>query len=149
MTSSIAILTEAVVAVLLAITIGYCVLLDRRLKTLKGDRAALQAVIGELMAATGAAERAIATLREAVTDCEYELGAKLVRGGELAGELAERISAGRQVVQQIGRITQAAQPRDPTPAVVTPPKSRIAETVAQARALASRFEERARQSEAA
>jgi hypothetical protein len=147
----IAILTEALVAVLLAITIAYCMTLDRRLKALKGDRAALQSVIAELVTATGAAERAITTLREAVDECEHDLGAKLIRGGELGAELAERIGTGRQIVQQIGRITQAATPREaaaPEPAA-PPARGRMAATVAQARALALRFEERARQNEAA
>lgn len=170
----VAILTEALVAVLLAVTIGYCVILDRRLKALKGDRAALKSVIGELMGATTAAERAIATLREAVGECEHDLGAKLIRGGELEAELAERIGAGRDVLQRIGRITQAATPREaargattPVPAPVPAPaasvlapvlaapaaatssRNRMAEAVARARALSLSFEQRSDRSQAA
>jgi hypothetical protein len=150
----VTILTEGLVAVLLAITIGYCVVLDRRLKTLKGDRAALKSVIGELAQATGAAERAIATLRAALGECEHDLGAKLIRGGELEGELAERIGEGRDLLQRIGRITQAAAPqgtaRASGPAAATvPARNRMAEAVARARALALDFEQRAEKSRAA
>ncbi|HVV92269.1 MAG TPA: DUF6468 domain-containing protein [Hyphomicrobiales bacterium] len=164
----VAILTEALVAVLLAVTIGYCVILDRRLKALKGDRAALKSVIGELIGATAAAERAIATLREAVGECEHDLGAKLIRGGELEAELAERIGAGRDVLQRIGRITQAATPREAVreaavpapaapapapasaaPAAATSSRNRMAEAVARARALSLSFEQRSDRSQAA
>ena len=46
---------EASVAVLLAVTIGYCVILNARLKRLHADRETLQKMVGDLMQATALA----------------------------------------------------------------------------------------------
>src|SRR6267143_377253 len=48
---------ESLVAVLLVLTIGYCMLLNARLKRLKADEHSLKAVIAELITATEIAER--------------------------------------------------------------------------------------------
>jgi len=50
---------ESLVAVLLVLTIGYCMLLNSRLKRLKADESSLKATIAELITATEIAERAI------------------------------------------------------------------------------------------
>ena len=68
-------------AILLIITIGYCMLLNRRLKLLKSDEQSLKATISELVTATEIAERAIAGLKETVRECDTTLGERL-RGAE-------------------------------------------------------------------
>ena len=50
---------EGLVAVLLIVTIGYCILLNKRLQRLKADEQSLKATIAELITATEIAERAI------------------------------------------------------------------------------------------
>ena len=50
---------ESLVAVLLLLTICYCILLNKRLQRLKADEHSLKATIGELITATEIAERAI------------------------------------------------------------------------------------------
>src|SRR5262249_16862311 len=65
---------ESLVAVLLLITIGYCVVLNRRLKRLKGDEQALKATISELITATEIAGRAVAGLKATAQDCDGTLG---------------------------------------------------------------------------
>jgi len=59
MSHSLGIAIESLVAILLMLTIGYCMLLNKRLKRLKADEHSLKAVIAELITATEIAERAI------------------------------------------------------------------------------------------
>jgi hypothetical protein len=54
---------ESLVAILLILTIGYCMLLNTRLKRLKADEHSLKATIAELITATEIAERAIGGLK--------------------------------------------------------------------------------------
>ena len=49
-------LIEALVAVLLLVTIGYCWILNRRLQRLRADEETLRATISELITATEIAE---------------------------------------------------------------------------------------------
>ena len=54
---------ESLVAILLLLTILYCVRLNRQLQRLKADEQSLKATIAELITATEIAERAIAGLK--------------------------------------------------------------------------------------
>ena len=58
-----ALIIESLVAILLVLTIGYCSLLNKRLKRLKADEHSLKATISELITATEIAERAITGLK--------------------------------------------------------------------------------------
>ena len=75
--SSLGLIIELLVAVLLITTIGYCMVLNARLKALRGDEHFLKATIGELMAATEVAERAIIGLKATTREAEQALGQKL------------------------------------------------------------------------
>ena len=63
MTNAIGMIIELLVTLLLMVTIGYCMLLNRRLKRLKSDEQSLRATISELVTATEIAERAIGGLK--------------------------------------------------------------------------------------
>ena len=63
MSHSLGMAIERLVAILLMLTIGYCMLLNKRLKRLKADEHSLKATIGELITATEIAERAIGGLK--------------------------------------------------------------------------------------
>lgn len=80
MNNGIGMIINGLVAILLVLTIGYCMLLNRRLKLLKSDEHSLRATISELVTATDIAERAIAGLKLTVEECEVELEARLARG---------------------------------------------------------------------
>ena len=89
MSHAVGIAIESLVAILLLLTIGYCILLNKRLQRLKADEHSLKATIGELITATEIAERAIAEANvddgivtlfvvgstAALTTIEYEDGA--------------------------------------------------------------------------
>jgi hypothetical protein len=132
---------ESLVAVLLLLTICFCLVLNGRLKKLKADEQALKGTISELITATEIAERAIAGLKMTVRDCDQNLSDRLRAGESLVRELGGQLEGGRQVLAQLAQITRAARPQEP----VAPPMP-AAQQMAQA---ASAFAARARQRAAA
>lgn len=119
---------EGLVAILLLITIGYCMLLNGRLKRLRADEEGLRATIGELLTATEIAERAIHGLRSTSADCNATIGAQLQEAGRLSNDLAGKLHAADAVMQRIGKMASASgMPQEKeTPAVqqVSPPPAR-------------------------
>ncbi|MDP4024554.1 DUF6468 domain-containing protein [Methylobacterium sp. NEAU 140] len=100
---------DLLVAVLLAATIVSSVRLSRRIGQLKGDEAALRGTIGDLMVATGTAERAIAGLRAAIDECDRTLNARIETAGVRAAELAAQVEAGEGVIARVGAIVAQMQ----------------------------------------
>jgi hypothetical protein len=100
---------EGMVALLLSATIVYCAVLDRRLKRLRADEGAMRQTIGELVAATHAAERSIIALRATVGACEETLSERLGRAQALSLEMAGQLGAGEEVIERITRIAKAAR----------------------------------------
>src|SRR6202453_1908611 len=97
------------VAILLALTIIYCVTLNRRLKLLKADEMSLRATISELVTATEIAERAIAGLKMTVHECDIGLGDRLSRAETMTGEFDLRLSAGKDVLHRLSQIVSAGR----------------------------------------
>ncbi len=85
MNHSLGIAIESLVAVLLLLTIGYCMLLNARLKRLKADEHSLKAIIAELITATEIAERAIGGLKHTVRDVNENLGDQLNAAAHMVG----------------------------------------------------------------
>jgi hypothetical protein len=94
---------ESLVAVLLLLTICFCLVLNGRLKKLKADEQALKGTISELITATEIAERAIAGLKMTVRDCDQNLSERLRAGESLVRELGGQLDGGRQVLAQLAR----------------------------------------------
>ena len=144
MSNSLGLMIESLVAVLLVLTITFCIVLNRRLKKLKADEQALKGTISELITATEIAERAIAGLKLTVRDCDQNLSERLRQGDALAGELARQLESGRHILAQLAQITLAAR----TPhAPGAEPQSDAQSTAQAAAAFAARA--RARLSQAA
>jgi Domain of unknown function (DUF6468) len=95
------------VAILLALTIIYCVSLNRRLKLLKADEQSLRAVISELVTATEIAERAIAGLKATVQECEAGLGERLRSADRFTADLDRSVAAGQELLHRLTRIVVA------------------------------------------
>jgi hypothetical protein len=98
---------ETTVAILLALTICYCVALNRRLKLLKADEHSLRATISELVTATEIAERAIGGLKLTVAECERGLGARLASAERYSADLDRGIVAGKDVLDRLSQIAAA------------------------------------------
>jgi hypothetical protein len=104
---------ESLVAVLLVLTIGYCMLLNSRLKKLKADEQSLKATIGELITATEIAERAIGGLKHTVRDVNENLGNQITAATDLTQQLAYQLSEGDAVLRRLSKIAVAARPSKP------------------------------------
>jgi uncharacterized protein DUF6468 len=159
-THSYGLIIEGLVAALLVMTIGYCMILNRRLSRLRSDENSFKGTIAELVSATESAERAIAGLKLTVRESE-EILAKRLRDSELIStDLQRELKRGEGVLSRIVQIAEAAngaKPREvPIPVTEEPQleatkplttealiRRRAAETVAAAQALASRTRQRA------
>jgi hypothetical protein len=129
MSHSFGIAIESLVAVLLMLTIGYCMLLNARLKRLKADEHSLKATIAELITATEIAERAIGGLKLTVRDVNENLGSQLTEAAELSLQLKKQLAEGEGVFRRLSRIAIAARP---APGPEAAPKISTAQAVAAA-----------------
>lgn len=102
-------LVEGSVAVLLMVTIGYCVLLNARLKRLHADRDTLGKMVADLVQATAMANAAVMELKTAALDADTKLGERIGEAEKLERDLAGHVSNGAQLVERIARITAAAR----------------------------------------
>lgn len=153
MSHSFGLMIESLVAVLLLLTIGYCMLLNRRLKRLKADEQSMRAMIAELITATEIAERAIGGLKVTVRECDENLGAQLTAGTALSAKLAKQVMAGEAILNRLTQIALAARPASAEAAPVetaepaAPAQSTAAQNLSNAKALlaaAQAFSERRR-----
>jgi hypothetical protein len=129
---------ESLVAVLLLLTIGYCVVLNSRLRRLKADEMALKATISELITATEIAERAIAGLRITVRDCDQTLGERLRTAERFSADIAVQLAAGEEIVKRLGQIAVTARPNAETQASSDPAASGVQAIVKAAQAFTAR-----------
>src|SRR3954453_23584913 len=132
MSNGLGLMIESLVAVLLLLTIGFCLLLNGRLKKLKADEQALKGTISELITATEIAERAIAGLKMTVRDCDQNLSERLRAGERLARELHTQLDGGRHVLLQLAQITLSARGSQGPAAEPTP--THVAQATAHAAA---------------
>jgi hypothetical protein len=110
MSHSLGIAIESLVAILLMLTIGYCMLLNTRLKRLKADEHSLKATIAELITATEIAERAIGGLKHTVRDVNENLGNQLTAAAQMSLQLKKQLAEGDNVFRRLSRIVAAARP---------------------------------------
>jgi hypothetical protein len=110
---SLGIAIEALVAVLLAVTIGYCVLVNRKLIQLRSDQSELKVIIRDLHAATGQAEHAIAGLRESAQLADQTLVQQIERVRTLDEQLRTNIGKGESLLAKFAAMPRAPQARRP------------------------------------
>src|SRR5918912_608731 len=110
MNHSLGMAIETLVAVLLMLTIVYCVLLNKRLTRLKADEHSLKAVIAELITATEIAERAIGGLKLAVRDVNENLGNQMSAATQMSEQLKRQLIESDNVVRRLSKIASAARP---------------------------------------
>lgn len=139
MSHSLGIAIESLVAVLLMLTIGYCMVLNKRLKRLKADEHSLKATIAELITATEIAERAIGGLKHTVRDVNEHLGSQINAAAEMAVQLKDQLAEGDAVIRRLSKIAMAARPAMQPAPVVAPAAGSTAKAVAAA---AEAFSER-------
>jgi hypothetical protein len=139
MSHSLGIVIESLVAVLLMLTIGYCMLLNKRLKRLKADEHSLKATIGELITATEIAERAIGGLKHTVRDVNENLGNQLTSAAQMSQQLKKQLAEGDNIIRRLSRIATAARPAsEPEPQAAAPRVSTAKALAAAAQAFSER-----------
>jgi hypothetical protein len=132
MSHSFGIVIESLVAVLLLLTIGYCMLLNSRLKRLKADEHSLKATIGELITATEIAERAIGGLKHTVRDVNENLGNQLTSASQMSQQLKHQLAESDNVIRRLSRIAIAARPAEAAAAAPAVPRVSTAKATAAA-----------------
>ena len=140
MSHSLGMVIESLVAVLLMLTIGYCMLLNARLKRLKADEHSLKATIGELITATEIAERAIGGLKHTVRDVNEHLGSQLTAATQMSAHLKHQLSEGDALIRRLSRIATAARPpaQEAAPEAAAPKVSAAKAVAAAAQAFSER-----------
>ncbi|MEO6014396.1 MAG: DUF6468 domain-containing protein [Devosia sp.] len=139
---SLGMVVEGSVSVLLMVTIGYCMVLNSRLKRLHADRETLGKIVGDLVQATGLANAAIMELKTAALEADTKLSERLEEAHALQSSLVENVSTGSQLIEKIARITAAAkaqsmsseakaEPAKPAPAQLVEPQGRLASALQQ------------------
>lgn len=110
---SLGIIVETSVAILLATTIGYCVVLNQRLKQLHSDRDTLRKMVADLVQATSLANVAVHELKTAALEADTVLNGRLEEAEKFGIELANHVTAGQQVMDKIAKITSLARNSQP------------------------------------
>ena len=139
MSHSFGVAIESLVAILLLLTIGYCMLLNTRLKRLKADEHSLKATIAELITATEIAERAIGGLKHTVRDVNENLGNQLASAAQMSQQLKGQLVEGDNVIWRLSRIAIAARPANGAE-----PETSSASTTRATAAAAQAFSDRRR-----
>jgi len=146
---SFGLMIESLVALLLLLTIGYCAVLNRRLKRLKGDEQALKGTISELITATEIAGRAVAGLKATANECDQTLGERMRAAERFSAGMERQLKAGEILLTELMRTGIAPVPNT----VVTPASGAAAPAslpdakavMAAAQAFAERARERVRE----
>ena len=109
MSHSFGLVIEGLVAVLLLITIGYCVVLNQRLQRFRADEQSLKATISELITATEIAERAIAGLKVTVRECDQNLGERLRTAERFSADIARQLDNGEDILKRVTKLVNATR----------------------------------------
>jgi hypothetical protein len=110
---SLGVIVEASVAILLATTIGYCVVLNHRLKRLHADRDTLRKMVADLIQATTLANSAVQELKTAALEADIVLNGRLEEAERFGIELANHVTAGQQLMDKIAKITSLTRNSQP------------------------------------
>ncbi len=105
----IGVFVEGAVAILLVMTIGYCAILNERLKRLHADRDMMRQMVADLFSATNLANQAIKELKASAVEADLQLGARLDEAGRFGVELANHVNAGTALMERIAKITSLAR----------------------------------------
>ena len=136
MTHGLGLTIESLVALLLMLTIGYCIVLNHRLKRLRTDERVLREMIGELIAATEKAERATGGLKLTAQECDQTLGERLRSAERLTAALEQKIAAGEKLLGGVSGVSGVAAALHAGPESSPPPDAKA--MVAAAHAFAER-----------
>jgi hypothetical protein len=100
---------DAIVALLLIATIGYSVVLNRRLSTVRNDREKFEVLVRNLNAASQRAEGAVNNLRVTADDLSRRLEKKVEEARALADDLTYMIERGDSIADRLANQIRAGR----------------------------------------
>jgi hypothetical protein len=104
--TGVAFLLDALVAALLAATIGFAFVLNRRLGVWRREKSAFEKLIGEFNTAAARAETGIAALKKLGEETGSSLSQGLAKGQALRDDLAYLVERGAQVADRLATQTR-------------------------------------------
>ena len=124
----VSLVVEVVLTLLLAATVAYCAVLERRLRRLRSDQAALTQTVEALNAGIARAQSSLFALRSAAAEAGEALEGNAGKARALADELSVMLAAGERIAARIeaGRVaanaaSTAARPASPSaPRIIRP-----------------------------
>lgn len=143
MSTTVALIADLLVAILLVATIFTCYVLSRRIERLKADETAMRQTIGDLIAATDTAERAISGLKLTLGDCDRTLADRLRTAERYAADLSSQIEAGQGVLDRIAQIVDASSRIDAPPVEETTVRAKASKRLTNTSEMAAAITERA------
>jgi hypothetical protein len=108
---TISLAAELLVAVLLAATIGFCFVLNRRLGNLRASQDEMRQLIGDFDRAIGEARRGIDGLKAAGDQADVKLQERIRQARTLADELSFLVGRGEKVAERLAGERPAAPSR--------------------------------------
>jgi len=100
---------DIILVLLLAVTIGYCVLLNNRLRIMRSAQAEMLNLIQEFDRATVQAKTGIADLRQAGGEIATRLQEQVKRAQALSEDLSYMIDAGDRMAEKLDSRMQAVR----------------------------------------
>jgi Domain of unknown function (DUF6468) len=141
--STVALIADLLVAILLVATISTCYVLSRRIERLKADETSMRQTIGDLIGATDTAERAISGLKLTLGDCDRTLAERLRTAERYAADLSSQIEAGQGVLDRIAQIVDASARIDPPAVAETTIRAKASKRLVNTSEMAAAITERA------
>jgi len=105
---------EALLSVLLAATLLYCIVLERRLAAVRKGQDGLKRMIGNLNSAITNAGASLRALKTAAGEAAETLDERLKRARSLSDELSLLTNAGERIAQRFDRAVTQAPVREST-----------------------------------
>lgn len=117
---NISVILEIALTLLLLVTLGYCVVLERRLAAVNKGQQALGNTVRELNYAIERAGTALSSLRSASGSVVAELNDRVKSARSLADELSLLTASGERIAERFDRAISAKQAGAATPPSPSP-----------------------------
>jgi hypothetical protein len=101
LSSSMALWLDGLVAILLVVTVGYCLMLNRRLTGLRANQAEMRKLLSDFTEATKQAEISVSHLKTASDRISGSLDDRMTEARALADELASITQSGGRLAERI------------------------------------------------
>ncbi len=105
----ISLVFDVVIAILLVVTIVFCVVLCKRLKRLRADEEMMRAVVADIVQSTGKAEHAIRTLKATADECDHTLGVHLRDADLVIDDMKSTMADAEKVAHRVAEMVAIAK----------------------------------------